>query len=71
MLRQGREPSWQQAAVFGDIKRALAAGKKVLVYCKQGKNRSPIICVVVLAPVLGGIDQAAQWIRSLRNLCRT
>jgi hypothetical protein len=67
-----REPSWRVAEQqFAALADALVAGKRIMLYCRQGKNRSPIPAVTVLAPMLGGIRPAAAWVGSLRHLCCT
>ena len=52
------------------IAASLAAGKRVMLYCKRGKNRSPALACLVLAPCFGGdVYAAAAWIHGLRGVC--
>ena len=56
---------------FHEIAGALANGLRIMIYCRAGKNRSPIPCAMVVAPLVGGLVPAMQWICSLRRLCFT
>ena len=65
-----RAPSGQLIQQLEPIAASLASGKRVMLYCKRGKNRSPALACLVLAPCFGGeVDVAAAWIHGLRGLC--
>jgi hypothetical protein len=55
-------------ATIGQVIRALVAGRRVLIFCINGKNRSPLTVAMVLSAFLEHTNDLQQYVHLQRKL---